>query len=92
MAQDETIQNIIERMQNARDRCQNAGDHQGVMDATQAILDLQSLRATALPTARDIEDYFNQRISGRAKKASGAPRVQSTVSPDDLSDDDSDDS
>jgi hypothetical protein len=65
MAQDDTIQDIIERIQQARDRCQNAADQQGVHDADQAIGDLRDLGPAALPTAHDIEDYFNERLSTR---------------------------
>jgi hypothetical protein len=68
MPQDDTLQDIIERIAAARDRAQNASDEQGVRDADQALGDLHGLDSSALPTARDIEEYFNQRGSMRLKK------------------------
>jgi hypothetical protein len=71
MPQDNTIQDIIGRLEQARDRCQNAGDDQGVQDAEQSIADLQRLDPSALPTARDIEDYFNERMATRETGSKG---------------------
>jgi hypothetical protein len=73
MAEDDTIQNIIDRLEGARDRLQNAGDEQGVRDADQALGDLRGLGSNALPTARDIEDYFNERASIRVGRPKGQP-------------------
>ena len=86
MAQDETIQNIIERIESARDRFRNAGDDHGALAANQALVDLRSLRPSALPAARDIEEYFNQRASIGGTKTKG-PRVPDDDSTDDSSDD-----
>ena len=69
MAQNDTIQDIIDRIESARDRCLNAADDKGVLDAEQALADLRGLDPSALPTALDIEDYFNQRAGSRGVKA-----------------------
>jgi hypothetical protein len=86
MAQDDTIQNIIERIESARDRFQNAADDHGVVEANQALVDLRSLRSSALPAAHEIEEYFNQRASIHATKTKGS-RVPDDDSIDDSSDD-----
>jgi hypothetical protein len=64
----DTIQEIIDRIESARDRCLNAADDKGVLDAEQALVDLHGLDPAALPTAHDIEDYFNQRAGARVTK------------------------
>ena len=87
MAQDDTIQDIIDRIESARDRFQNASDDQGVRDADQALSDLRGLDGAALPTARDVEEYFNERAAIRVKKTKPATRAD-----DDGIDDSSDDS
>ena len=84
MAQDDTIQDIIDRIQSARDRFQNASDEQGVHDADQALSDLRGLDSNAMPTAQDIEEYFNDRAAIRVKKAK---EPQKPVRDDDSSDD-----
>jgi hypothetical protein len=71
LARDDTIQDIIDRIESARDRCQNAADDEGVRDADLAIADLRDLSPSALPTARDIEDYFNERMAIRVRRAQG---------------------
>jgi hypothetical protein len=95
MAQDETLQDIIDRIQGARDRLQNAGDDKGVLDAEQALSDLRGLDAKALPTAQDVEEYFNERAAIRVKKApreGDADRKKSTDAGDGGIDDSSDNS
>jgi hypothetical protein len=77
MAQDETIQDIIDRIQGARDRFQNAGDEQSARDAEQALSDLRGLDANALPTAQDVEEYFNERAAIRVKKDDPGRRKKS---------------
>ena len=84
MAQDDTIRDIIDRIQSARDRFQNASDDQGVRDADQALSDLRGLGSGAMPTAQDIEEYFNDRAAIRVKKAK---EPQKPVRDDDSSDD-----
>jgi hypothetical protein len=71
MARDETIPDILDRIESARDRCQNAADDEGVRDADLAIADLRDLNPSALPTARDIENYFNERMAIRVSRAQG---------------------
>jgi hypothetical protein len=92
MAQDETMQDIIDRIQRTRDRFQNASDDQGVRDADQALSDLRGLDGSALPTARDVEEYFNERAAIRIKKTKPADRKSTTSRDDDGIDDSSDDS
>jgi hypothetical protein len=67
MAQEETIEDIIDRIQRARDRCVNASDAQGIQDADQALADLRGLDSSSMPTARDVEEFFNERAGRRAK-------------------------
>jgi hypothetical protein len=69
----DTIQEIIDRIESARDRCLNAADDKGVLDAEQALVDLHGLDPAALPTAHDIEDYFNQRAGARVTKTNAPP-------------------
>jgi|SRR5579872_2157695 len=72
MANDDTIDSVVERISSARDRCVNAGDQKGAADADRALADLQGLTPSALPTAHEIEDYFNQRIGGVKLSEGGA--------------------
>jgi hypothetical protein len=87
MPQDDSIQDIIDRIGSARDRFQNAGDDQGVRDADQALSDLKGLDGNAMPTALDVEEYFNERAAIRVKK----PKDSSSQKKSQLSDDDSSD-
>jgi len=91
MAQDDTLQDIIDRIQSARDRFQNASDDQGVRDADQALSDLRGLDGSALPTARDVEEYFNERAAIRIKKPKLADKKPATSADDDDGIDDSSD-
>ncbi len=82
------MQDIIDRIQSARDRFQNASDDQGVRDADQALSDLRGLDSGALPTAYDVEEYFNERAAIRVKKkTTPADKKTATNSDDDSSDD-----
>jgi hypothetical protein len=86
MAQDDTIQDIIDRIQSARDRFQNASDDQGVRDADQALSDLRGLDGAVMPTARDVEEYFNERAAIRVRKTRPADKKATSLD-DDSSDD-----
>jgi hypothetical protein len=97
MAQDDTIQDIIDRISSARDRFVNAGDDKGVLDAEQALSDLKNLDPGQLPTAHDVEEYFNGRAAIRVNNAKGplagnASARKQAVSDDDSIGDSSDDS
>ena len=92
MPNQDTIQDIIERIEAARDRCQNASDPEGVQDSNQALADLRSLGPDAMPTARDVEDYFLERVSARSRGAKVPQNSPIRTTASRLVDDDSDDS